>query len=472
MVPFTVMLIDDEPWSLVALEKSIDFDGQGFEIICKADNPLDALEFLTKHRVDLVLTDIKMPQMSGIEFIGKARAQGVASEFAVVSGFADFDYAVNALRNNAADYLIKPIDPRKADEFIQKMRQTLFHKKVSSDLDTIEKLKSGQLHPKTFFDSQAFTILYPLFCGIIIDGAINGLPDVYGLRLCLGNNCEFLLGNLQSEEKYYALTTSTPEAGVRISFSSLYGGADQFLACLSEATRTYYNKMIFPDNVIQLPRRIHHREMAEFLTQIHSCLEMANMLEITRLIGSMKERTLLGDFVFSDLLFFYNQLSALLHRVSPDAPEIYDFMHMSAEELYNRYPSVENYWQVIQDTLEEIVTNTKSRREKSSAGSAFSSLLQYVDTHFEKDLYLKDLAKMFFINFTYCCELFKKTTGCTFSQYITNLRMEKAAELLALGGQSIEEIAGAVGYHDYYYFNNVFKKHFGITPYKYRKSKQ
>jgi YesN/AraC family two-component response regulator len=83
---------------------------------------------------------------------------------------------------------------------------------------------------------------------------------------------------------------------------------------------------------------------------------------------------------------------------------------------------------------------------------------------------MKDLSNMFHINYTYCCELFKKVMGITFSEYVTGLRMKKAVQLLDNSDLSIEKVAIETGYSDYYYFNNVFKKYYNITPSKYRKS--
>jgi YesN/AraC family two-component response regulator len=83
---------------------------------------------------------------------------------------------------------------------------------------------------------------------------------------------------------------------------------------------------------------------------------------------------------------------------------------------------------------------------------------------------LKDLSAQFFINQVYCCQLFRKNLGKTFSEYVSELRIKKARELLKRTDLSIEEVAIQAGYVDYYYFNKVFKKHCGMTPAKFRKS--
>ena len=98
-------------------------------------------------------------------------------------------------------------------------------------------------------------------------------------------------------------------------------------------------------------------------------------------------------------------------------------------------------------------------------------MLDYIEDHFSDDISLKELANIFSINFSYSCVLFKKVTGRTFSEYLTDARMKKAVEFLSDKTLSIAVICFRIGYNDYYYFNKVFKKHYGITPLSYRKIK-
>lgn len=118
--------------------------------------------------------------------------------------------------------------------------------------------------------------------------------------------------------------------------------------------------------------------------------------------------------------------------------------------------------------FDKIVKTNISVNEAANINENFKKLLEFVDENYINELYLKDLACKFYINFTYCCELFRKVTGTTFSEYITELRMKKARELLKSKGLTISQVSNAVGYSDYYYFNKVFKKMHGVTPLVYK----
>lgn len=102
----------------------------------------------------------------------------------------------------------------------------------------------------------------------------------------------------------------------------------------------------------------------------------------------------------------------------------------------------------------------------------FQELLTYMHTHFREKLVLKELAEKFHINANYCCALFNKETGGSFSEYLTDIRMKEAERLLCHTSLPLEEIAEQCGVQDYYYFNKVFKKYYGETPSQRRKQRK
>ena len=111
-------------------------------------------------------------------------------------------------------------------------------------------------------------------------------------------------------------------------------------------------------------------------------------------------------------------------------------------------------------------------KEKCAASEGvnegFRHLLDYINQHYTESLSLSTLATEYYLNFSYASSLFKKTTGQTFSEYLTELRMKRAKDLLADPAMSISEVGTQCGYEDSYYFSKVFKKWYGVTPSAYR----
>ena len=105
-----VLIVDDEPFITQGLSVLIDWEKEGYEIAACLDNGKDAYRFLKENRVDLVLTDIRMPEMSGLDLMERVKEEGLSdASFVIMSGYDDFGYAQKALRIGCVDYLLKPV---------------------------------------------------------------------------------------------------------------------------------------------------------------------------------------------------------------------------------------------------------------------------------------------------------------------------------------------------------------------------
>lgn len=142
---------------------------------------------------------------------------------------------------------------------------------------------------------------------------------------------------------------------------------------------------------------------------------------------------------------------------------------LNYSELKDRFENFESLCDFLYDVLLFIRQLNRHSANENDINFYFTQMVKYIDQHYSSRLYLKDLAaKFFWIKCTaVSCS---KNMGKTFSEYVTELRINKACELLKHSDVSVEEVALKVGIMDYYYFNKVFKKQCGITPAKYRKS--
>ena len=125
---YRVVLVDDEPWTLIGIMNTVDWEAEGFEIVAKETNPVQAFNSICEQRPDIVFTDIKMPGMTGLELIRKIRDENIHSEIIIISGFADFNYAQEAIRQGAFDYCLKPIEEEKLMQILQKLKVHLDQK--------------------------------------------------------------------------------------------------------------------------------------------------------------------------------------------------------------------------------------------------------------------------------------------------------------------------------------------------------
>lgn len=118
---YSVFLVDDEEWGLSALEASFRWEAYGFRVVQRLTRPQQALQAILLEKPDVVFADIRMPGMSGLELIDRARENGSECEFLIVSGYADFQYAQEAIGKGVREYILKPIDMNKTDVVLERL---------------------------------------------------------------------------------------------------------------------------------------------------------------------------------------------------------------------------------------------------------------------------------------------------------------------------------------------------------------
>lgn len=117
-----VLLVDDEPFILQGIKMLIDWEQEGFEIAGMAANGKEAIAFLEQEEVDLIIADIRMPEMTGLELLETIKREKLSNAyFVILSGYADFEYARRAMQNECTEYLLKPIDREMLLKLLEKV---------------------------------------------------------------------------------------------------------------------------------------------------------------------------------------------------------------------------------------------------------------------------------------------------------------------------------------------------------------
>ena len=129
---YKAIIVDDEPWTIIDIEKTFCLEDMGFEIIGSYRTPQKALPAIVSKKPDLVITDIRMPGMTGLELIKSVREQNVNCEFIIVSGHSDFSYAQEAISYGVAGYCLKPLEPQKTAEALNRAKRHLDSRKTTA----------------------------------------------------------------------------------------------------------------------------------------------------------------------------------------------------------------------------------------------------------------------------------------------------------------------------------------------------
>jgi len=476
---YRVLIVDDEPWALVVTRKVFNWEQNGFEVIAETTSSKKAMDIICTQQPDVVFTDIRMPNIDGIELIKAIRQKGIDTEFIIVSGFAEFSYAQEAIRNGALDYCLKPLDPAKSDELLKKIYVHLENKRSLRNNEVLEALMSNSGQSSVLLEN----FLQKINKGVLFSMVVYSINQNDNIKMLKGFKYDHILSLKAGVNKYlYIVNTEENIEAVETDVEMFEKSGITSIGISS--------RLIEPGNVRKLVREAEIAALCPFVNGKKGLYFYKNSVQVLKPVvkrfiegvASPKYEEIQGALAGIPELFvsqglgmeeagyFWNQIVGILLNHDSEQCTCMDMEFQSYSELLVRFKDFESLCGYLQEVFNQIIKFNRTVSRDYEANSSFTELVNYINANYHRELYLKDLAAKFYINQFYCCELFKKFLGKTFSEYIANLRMEKACELIKSRDLSIEKVAEMVGYNDYYYFNKVFKKYYGTTPAKYRKN--
>lgn len=477
---YSVIIIDDEPWAIKGIRNVFNWDKYGFEITGQFTSVHKAIEFINEECPDLVFTDIRMPEISGLELMRMTKEKELDVEFVIVSGFAEFAYAQEALRYGALDYFLKPIDIDMADPLIEKLalhfskKRSVRNNLILEALTSTDKSELNRLTP--FFDRSSDDYFRVL---IIYSNSENKdyknlkfydrkqtLEIDFGSRKTLYILKSDKKSDLEDHLDYTAFTELVIKA---VGISSISTNHDHIAKLIKEADLAA-SQIFLNEEKGMFEYEPRFAVVKPLIDEISTIIQESKFDEmeysIERVVNFFRQNHL----GMGEVVNLWNQVVSVLVGTFYEELKDMELDFLNYSELKERFENFESLCSFLYDILIYIKQLNGHTVNEGDINAYFSQMVKYIDNHFQSRLYLKDLSAKFYINQVYCCQFFKKNLGKTFSEYVTELRIKKACELLKHTELSIEEVATKVGYVDYYYFNKVFKKQCGITPTKFRKS--
>lgn len=520
---YSMILLDDERIVLQGIQKVFKMEEYGFEIAGTFTNPIKALEELPRLKPHLIITDVKMPQMDGLEFATRAKELMPDAEIVILSGYDDFSYAQSAVKIGVGDYLLKPVKKANFAEMLHRMH------------DRIQE-KSGQAAYYGALQEYAENNQTEIKNRFFLSMAENGCQDEAYIRAFCGRMqldlekedfvlIKFVINELQMEEDYMSAVGKMMEE-----FKSLlepFGKTEVFLSdeeiyfmVYGKACRTSAEEIAGTAESFVESKRNQKLYMAAGVSDpangIGQLFVARNECDDRILMGGSKHQQL-GDSAFGrgdlEITIPYNDIEALFAAISLNSAEqmresierIYDLpahalyrdyscsltfiILLRLSNLLNRYG--QEHQMLSRDVLDirklkreypgiiqqkELVANTAvvladliSRKEVASPTKIVRDALSYIRDHYNENISLTDVSRHINISKNYLCDIFKKELNVTFINYVTNLRIEKAKELLITSDMKMYEISLQVGYNDYAYFSQIFKRYTGTTLSAYRR---
>ncbi|AYA76441.1 DNA-binding response regulator [Bacillus sp. Y1] len=517
------IIIDDEKHVREGLLLLAEWEKHGIHTILEAEDGDEAIELIKEHVPEIIFTDMRMPKIDGINLLKWLHSSGLKSKTIVVSGYDDFEYMRSAVFYKSVDYILKPIEPDVLNETLDKavkewndqarLRKsqieetsfinevkTLYWDRIFSSFCSKEKI-SKSMEEKinlefriTITEKQKTVAL--LSIKSIVNKSFQGDQDLAFFTLI--NICNELLRK-QNDGVCFRNSNKPHELVL------LFWNDKNVSYLLEEIYSLIYQYCKFCPIIALGKKSRHINEAYESTCQVFLKHNLLNQKKIVT-NKDVKPKPLLHLLDYTNVIKWaiqsrsieqiksqLNQVFTVLERDSTLSLEQILIWENQFEILRNNWLKEYqiqsqvtfyrgmNYWKEdgsfsfkkFKDEKERefkdlinILSNVKYKKEKNN----MQEIEEYLQQHYQEDITLQEIADRFFLSREYISRKFKEDYHTTITDYLTNIRMEKAKKLLGNPYLKIYEVAYGVGYQNEKYFSKVFKKYFGFSPNEFRHS--
>lgn len=481
-----VLICDDQNSVHTFLERSINWKSLNIDKILHAHNGRQCLELLESQNPDLLLLDIRMPHMTGIDILKEISRLDFHTITIILSAYSDFNYAKEALKLGAFDYELKPIDSVKLTQILTRALETQTHEYLTRIFGYIN---GGSLEEECTPDLlNRLGIHY--FLGILSFLPVDApsaqrrqlreyLQECYKFIIPISAAESFILYPIDGDadyqqslrsiqEQHRELCQLMPDSGLNYSVS-LPGSHLQFLKTALEQCRQalhdqFYSSSGFFAFHTHPASDTLQTALLKYRMRLYSCLTNANGKDkIPKLLDQMFEMFTENRIAFEELtdicfdILYYN-ISVILNQNSEFEFELRRNMKKcrSVNELRN----------LMEKTLMlRFFSNASDVTEKTP----IQNIHAYLQANFAENISLEDLSKKFFISKYALCRGFRQEYQEGLWDFLKRLRMEHAQLLLTTTNLKIYEVAEQCGYADANYFSSTYRKYYGCTPFRAKK---
>ncbi|PZD94017.1 hypothetical protein DNH61_21290 [Paenibacillus sambharensis] len=511
-----VMLVDDEVLVRENIRKCVDWDKEQFIYCGDASDGEVALPLIEEWMPDILITDIKMPFMDGLELTSVVRSQFPEMKVIIMSGHDEFAFAQNALRLGVEDYCLKPVS---ADDLIAMLN------KISDKIDkeyeqkqqfqyTEDKLLAdlcGGLIGTPEAIEIAARLSVPItaryYAVIVTDLRItqdepNAQPAFEeplqaAVRSYLQDNPQFLFYTRSRTELVCILKGNSEEAVTRAAQAAAEDmraiAENDSCCCLHVGIGSVQERLqgIHVSYLEADEDKTNNRLRSRYSDKLQSSrflpeqvlLDREQFLAFVKLGTPANKETFLEQFsldlakmnwesssygccVLNDLTLDAIRTAKQTFRPAQDTAPMITRLQIRLGEVTS--------WESCKAYLSELLDHVWRWRTESSGrySEIIEGVRDYIHKNYHNDqLGLKDMAVHVRLSPSHLSKIYSQETGQTLTEYLTQTRMKKAKELLAGTSSKTFEIAYESGYSDHHYFSNLFKKHTGMTPTEYRKQR-
>ena len=522
------LIADDEKIIRRAIINTIHWKSFGISTVLEARNGKEALAIFRTERPEIIVTDIRMPLMDGIELIREVRKLSSEVQVIYITGFSDVEYLRSALKNAAADYILKPVNPQELLAALEKCTQKSRslsqnraylesmekHVRISTPLLTHQLLThvlyATYPSKQTILDNLSFlkspldvdasyqTAVFSFHTGgrfsalgddLLCMGIINITEELVREKttgyLCHLGDLEFacillLEDGAPAEIKFFEEIQNTLAQYLDASSFIVVGPVVEGFFNIQESFSYAYQGLqqqfrFSPNRTVPYtackpsPSQPSYTVGEQALLSLSAWVYSGNLAEANR---AWKKIFAEASKTFSSI----REIHSLCILVCSHIFLNFGKRYLSAEgnsfflSFISRLESArytEDFQNLVEAFFQDFFTlflSQKSTRKQQIV----SEVSEYILKNLGASLTIKDISSHIFLAPTYLCAVFKEETGDTINAYITKQKMQYAAQLLSTGELRVYEVAKKLTYTDVKYFSNLFRRYFGVSPSEYK----
>lgn len=520
----SVLLAEDEFITRVGIRYCLDNAGGPFHLIGEAADGRQALSMCRELHPDILLTDIRMPEMDGLELIRRIREEGLNIRILILTCLEEFSYLHEAMHLGIEDYILKTaLKPEKLLEVLESVRQKYWAEGDSADqthqeaaADALESILLGYVNEETeisrMVEQYHLDLRFDRFAMMLAcleedgEGPAQTPALARGLRAAIADCIRLRTHGdaIRYDKKRLALLVHCPEecgkpgeaeaflsslareidrvcrlnlnVSLRFGISDIHHSAVHIANALEEADCALAHMYFAPQDRVYFFGQRRNEETSLTLRMLHTELEALQeaashqdrerlMLALRRFDAAAREASAQGTEIWPWYLRAYFDASSALAQ-STDETLAPDEMEWITREI-RQLRSPDEVIAAVTRLMEEMALRFGETR-RGPSNSLIAQVVAYTEEHFAENLTLDFISHTFSIHPAYFCKLFKRTMGTTYIDYLTQYRIRKAKELLKSTDLPNYLIAEQTGFQTPEYFSKIFKKKTGVSPKEYR----
>jgi two-component system, response regulator YesN len=502
-----ILIADDEENIRKGLKAAVYWEQYGYEICGEAENGIEALEMACELRPDLIIVDIRMPGMDGLQMVRKFREMDGNSRIIILSGYSEFQYAKQSIELGVEVYLLKPIDEVELTAQIVRIGNSIMGEKRQKDVfnDSLAAARNG-LVVKLVADQFSEDILYKandIFCMnlpwktyqvMLVDISNTGFRDWDMKNEFKGEIVQFveknnygyvfnndgIMGvllkdvcfddNTRQLEYLYKLLLEKQKTDTLFVIGPCSDNINDIQLSYEYAERMMKNKFIWgSQRIIGYKKDIvegqcsksSENDLEKITEGLYTAIDVNSKeyikMELQGLCDNMMSKNLEEAVIKSSFINICFDVFSKLKVKNENLVNLSlgNGIYLSRNILELKAYAIERF-SAISDEL-----------AKGKSDGPMLKMMDYIRKNYNQQLKIENLAQMFGYNSIYLGQLFKNHTGMYFNSYLEKVRIDRARELL-MQGLKVYQVAEQIGFNNLDYFSSKFKKHTGASPSDYK----